>query len=238
MTNNIPEIIFLCQDPSFITAFNNALRTRWPTHTPTKLKLTPINARLNTLPASTKFDLIVSPANSYGRLDGAFDDAISRTFSPRDDYHALTRAAQAVLYDKWRGFAPPGTCTLVEFPTALKTNEYGCGWVAICPTMREPGDVNWDREVVYECTWSLLCQVDGYNRGLGRKGGRGIRSVLMVPFAAGIGKVSKERWAAQTVLALKHFVEAVQEPGVWGSLQWDKISSVDDEVAATWRGAK
>ncbi|KAK2790933.1 hypothetical protein FQN52_005378 [Onygenales sp. PD_12] len=35
----------------------------------------------------------VSPANSYARLDGAFDDAISRLFClPEHEYNTLTRA--------------------------------------------------------------------------------------------------------------------------------------------------
>jgi O-acetyl-ADP-ribose deacetylase (regulator of RNase III) len=54
--------------------------------------ITPINSRLNRLDPLVTFDLIVSPANSYGRLDGAFDDAILLAFSPRDDYEALMRA--------------------------------------------------------------------------------------------------------------------------------------------------
>ena len=82
----------------------------------------------------------------------------------------MTRAAQAILYEKWRGFAPPGTCTLVPFPEEFKGNPFGCAWVALCPTMREPGPVEWDREVVYECVWSLLGQVEGWNRGLGKDG--------------------------------------------------------------------
>lgn len=231
MTSNIPEILLLCQDINFITAFDEALHSRWPNHDPNKVKFTPINERLNSLPASTTFDLVVSPANSYARLDGAFDHAISKTFSPHRDYHALTRAAQRVVYEKWRGFAPPGSCTLVEFPDDLKDNIRGCGWVAMCPTMREPQDVRWDREVVFECVWSLLCQVEGHNR---HANGNRIERVLMVPLAAGIGKVSKERWAAQTVTAFKHFVEAVERPEVWGALNWDKIEEVADEVNGTW----
>lgn len=231
MTTRVPKFIILCQDTAFITAFNEALRDLWPRYTPDKIKITTINERLNSLPPSTKFDLIVSPANSYGRLDGAFDHAISKTFSPRDDYHALTRTAQSVLYDKWRGFAPPGSCTLVEFPEELKANYLGCNWVAICPTMREPQNVNWDREVVYECVWSLLCQVEGHNR----RSSEQIRTVLMAPLAAGIGKVSKERWAAQTVTAMRQFVDAVERPEVWSSLQWDTIEEICDDVSATWK---
>ncbi|KAJ5881125.1 uncharacterized protein N7473_012178 [Penicillium subrubescens] len=231
MTSNIPEILLLCMESEFITAFDEAIQTHWPDFTPDKVKITKFNTRLNSLPPSVKFDLVVSPANSYGRLDGAFDHAISLAFSPRKDYHALTRAAQSVLYDKWRGYAPPGSCTLVEFPEDLKQNVRDCGWVAICPTMREPENVNWDREVVYECVWSLLCQLEGHNR---RNVDNRIDTILMTPLATGIGKVSKERWAAQAVLALKHFVDSLEKPEEWSSLQWDTIEKIDDEVRQTW----
>ncbi len=39
-----------------------------------------------------------------------------------------------------------------------------------------------------------------------------IKSLLMTPLATGYGRWSAERWAAQTVLAMRHFVEAM-EPG-------------------------
>ncbi|KAJ5101893.1 hypothetical protein NUU61_004115 [Penicillium alfredii] len=236
MTSNIPEILLLCMDAAFITAFHEALASQWPDASPAAVKVTLINERLNSLSADTKFDLIVSPANSYGRLDGAFDHAISKAFAPHDDYHALTRTAQETLYEKWRGFAPPGTCTLVEFPAALAQNARGCRWVGLCPTMREPEDARWNREVVYECVWSLLCEVEGWNRKTtGDDPGRRIGTVLMSPLAAGVGKVSNERWAAQTVLALKHFVEAVENPRRWGQLQWGTIERVGDEINDTWK---
>ncbi|KAJ5832525.1 hypothetical protein N7474_000836 [Penicillium riverlandense] len=230
MTTNIPEIILLCQDADFIAAFKTAQQEHWP-DLPTKLKVTPIHSRLNRLDPSVTFDLVVSPANSYGRLDGAFDDAISRAFSPRDDYNALTRAVQLVLYENWRGFAPPGTCTLVQFPASLKQNSRNCTWVAICPTMREPTNVSWDREVVYECVWSLFCQVERYNRTSDQK----INSLLMTPLAAGVGRVSKERWAAQTVLAMKHFINAVEQPERWSQLEWNQIFDDCSEVTLTWK---
>lgn len=235
MTSNIPEIILLCMDADFITAFDQAMQTHWSDYDPNKVKITKINERMNSIPPSIKYDLVVSPANSYGRLDGAFDHAISMAFSPRDDYHALTRAVQPVLYDKWRGFAVPGSCTLVEFPENLKANARDCSWVAICPTMREPEDVSWDREVVYECVWSLLCQVEGHNRGNVDKK---IETLLMTPLATGIGKVSKERWAVQTVLALAHYVDALEQPEKWSSLQWDTIEVINNEVRQTWMPKK
>ncbi|KAJ5909143.1 hypothetical protein N7495_001825 [Penicillium taxi] len=230
MTSNIPEILLLCMEVEYITAINNALDKIWPTNG-TKIKITTINERLNSLPPNTKYDLVVSPANSYGRLDGAFDGAISRFFCPKYDYHALTRVVQLELYEKWRGFAPPGTCTLVQFPENLKANAVDCRWVAICPTMHDPGDVRWDREIVYECVWSLMCAVEGHNRHSGQNR---IQKVLMPPMAVGIGKVSKERWAEQTVLALKHFIDSVENPAKWKSLEWAQAEHYANDVADTW----
>lgn len=57
----------------------------------------------------------------------------------------------------------------------------------------------------------------------------------MTPLAAGVGKVSKERWAAQTVLALKHFVDALERPERWGSLSWRDIEEDCVEVEKTWK---
>lgn len=240
MTTNIPSILLLCMDADYITAFQTALSTHWRNFTSNPaIEITAINERLNSLDPTTKFDCIVSPANSYGRLDGAFDLAISKAFSPRNDVHALTRTVQSHLYDQWRGFAPPGTCTLVPFPAELADNTRGCEWVAICPTMKEPSHVSWDREVVYECIWSLLCEVEKWNRQCEqRQSERKIRRILMTPLAVGVGRVSKERWAGQMVLALKHFVDALERPNRWRRLQWDEIERDCREVARTWKHEK
>jgi len=180
---------------------------------------------LAALPASVTYDLVVSPANSYARLDGAFDDAISRAFSPRDDYLALTRHAQGIVYRKYRGFAPPGTCTLIPFafePGATK-NVWGCRYVALCPTMRVPANVCWDREIVYECVWSLLCALDNHNNDDAVKPADKITSILMTPLATGVGLVSPQKWAEQAVLAMNHYAEAVEKPEKWSRLEFHDV---------------
>ncbi|KAL4791556.1 hypothetical protein BDV19DRAFT_370372 [Aspergillus venezuelensis] len=206
------------------------------------------NNSLKTLPETVQYDLIVSPANSYGLMDGAFDDAISRTFrEDGGDYCDLTNAVQRSLYDKWRGFAPSGTCTLVPFPENLMPemnpkNLWGCKWVAVCPTMRTPNDVRWDREVVYECVWSLFNELERWNRTLdvdlpsnAPQLRQPIESILITPMATGCGRVSPERWAEQFVLALRHFVEAVTEPDRWSRLRWDDVYADTEEVESTWK---
>lgn len=131
----IPLFNVLCMKSEIIDALDSALTEQWPPlHYNPRIKITTLHNSLREVPSSTKFQLLVSPANSYGRQDGAFDDAISRRFClPHHPYDTLTNAAQGVLYQKWRGFAPPGTCTLVPFPPELEDNDRDCKWVAICP---------------------------------------------------------------------------------------------------------
>ncbi|KAH7133075.1 hypothetical protein B0J13DRAFT_561488 [Dactylonectria estremocensis] len=236
--SHFPHIHLLCMEEKFITAFRAA---RLSQRLPSSVSITIHHCSLEELPSSVQFDTIVSPANSYGRLDGAFDDAISYAFSPRDDYDALTKAAQTVLFHKHRGFAPPGTCTLVRIPDefhARSRNVWGTRRVALCPTMRMPSDVRWDREVVYECIWSLLCAIDNHNRdvqdGIAAEGDDPIRSLLMTPIATGVGRVSPEKWATQTVLALKHFDQANENPEQWSSLGWPDLGRSCFEVKRTW----
>ncbi|EQL35364.1 hypothetical protein BDFG_02870 [Blastomyces dermatitidis ATCC 26199] len=281
---DLPEIILLCREQVNITAFQDALRKYWPalvlssssttttTPEPTqqphqKIKITPLQSRLEFVPPTQPFDLVVSPANSYGRLDGAFDDAISRVFClPHHNYDTLTNAAQKTLYEHWRGYAPPGTCTLVPLPEEIvKTGRAlgGCRWVALCPTMRMPENVVWDREVVYKCVWALMVEVERWNRrvreGEEKRGQQGVVGVegeegsregegkeeenkkkridriLMPPLAVGVGNVSKERWAAQTVLAMKHFVDALERPEKWANLDWLEIGKGSFETEMTWK---
>ncbi|KAL9080420.1 MAG: hypothetical protein Q9157_000805 [Trypethelium eluteriae] len=210
---------------------------------PSSVHITHHNDRLGGLESSIKFDCVVSPANSYGLLDGGFDDAISRAFSPIDNYYALTRHVQTELYKQHRGFAPPGTCTLVSIPKEYADqsrtgDRWGCRWLALCPTMRVPENAGWNREVVYECVWSLLCAIDRHNRsakasGNAGPGESGISSVLMTPLATGVGRISAKKWANQAVLAIKHFIYAVDNAAECSALDWAQVTKFSEEVAKT-----
>lgn len=224
-----------------ITAFNAAVEKH---KLPDSVNVTIHHDSLEDLEASVHFDAIVSPANSYGRMDGGFDDALSRAFTPDDNYHGLTRVAQAALYKEYRGFLPPGSCLLVglQGENGLKPNDWGCKYLALCPTMKVPQDVQWDREVVYECMWTLLAAVDRHNRrvlehaleGEQKAGDEEIRRFLMTPLATGCGFWSDERWAEQTVLAIKHFVDAVEKEETWRTMQWGEIREYSRKLQKTY----
>ena len=238
MASAVPTINLICHNDKDAKAFEKAIQTSnlKPPH-PINYTIHPCS--LSQLDAILKFDLIVSPANSYGILDGGFDDAISRAFSPTKEYYALTHHVQLQLYDQYRGFLPPGNCHLVKLPAEWREQKLlkygdGTGWgakyIAICPTMRMPSSAKWDKEVVYECIWSLLCAVDRHNRGAGNEK---IESLLMSPLATGVGDVSSEKWAEQVVLAMKHFQEAVENPYVAGKHTWASAGRMAALVAST-----
>jgi O-acetyl-ADP-ribose deacetylase (regulator of RNase III) len=229
-------------DDEFITAFNAAQRKY---NLPSTFRVIIHNSRLDSLSrdSSVQFDAIVSPANSFARLDGGFDGALSRAFTPENDYHALTRVSQAALWEEWRGFAPPGSCTLVDLDNSqlkpVGEDTWNCRYMALCPTMKVPMIVQWDCEVVYECIWALLVAIDKHNsRAVTDTNGkeRAIRSIMMTPLATGAGFWSPEQWAAQTVLAMKHFAAAMEKgAGIEDSKgrSWGDIHKVYDELEKT-----
>ncbi|KAK2936891.1 Macro domain-like [Fusarium oxysporum f. sp. vasinfectum] len=225
-TPHIPHIHLLCMEEQFIDAFNVARKSR---KLPDSISIEIHNCALSQLSSKVKFDTVVSPANSYGRLDGAFDDAISRQFSPRDDYHALTGVAQAQLYKNVAWFRTARNMYFGRNPQGVRSKIAECLWDAACCAM--PDDA-WDKEVVYECIWSLLCAIDNHNHDASEYDQ--IQSVLMTPLATGVGRVSPEKWALQTVLAMKHFLEASDNPEKWSSLQWADLGRTCAETQLTW----
>ncbi|KAH9913730.1 uncharacterized protein B0H18DRAFT_158211 [Fomitopsis serialis] len=177
-----------------------------------------VEARLDTLePPHSEFDCMVSPANSYGIMDGGFDYYLSEALSPKGDIMALTRCAQAALKARHFGFAPPGTCTLVPLTPELRQNPRfpRCSVLAVCPTMRYPVDVSWHEDLVYNTMWSLLVEVERWNESVnrGEREGESIRKVCMTGLATGVGGVRKEVCARQMILAVKHFLDVTSGEG-------------------------
>jgi O-acetyl-ADP-ribose deacetylase (regulator of RNase III) len=88
-------------------------------------------AKSNFEPLIDLFDCLVSPANSFGFMDGGMDAAITDFFGTQ-----LEERVQDEIWRCHRGEQPVGTCLIV--PTA----DPRCPWLAHCPTMRTPMDVS------------------------------------------------------------------------------------------------
>lgn len=128
----------------------------------------------------------------------------------------LTHHVQGVLHKRWRGFAPPSSCTLVELPPDVSGeggNPYGARVLAVLPTMRVPDGVNWHKDLVYNSMWTLLVEVALWNES--HQGEEQIKRVLMTGLGTGTGDLSVERCSAQMVLAVKHFIAGYPDEPTW-----------------------
>ncbi|KAI6096968.1 macro domain-like protein [Pisolithus croceorrhizus] len=191
-----------------------------------------LESRLDQLKeAQVTFDCVVSPANSYGIMDGGFDFYLSIAFSPRKDVFALTRLVQAAIRDRYYGFAPPGSCILVP---GLSPNDFSCKVIAVCPTMRYPEELKWHKDIVYITMWSLLVQLETWNENADNEEKK-IKKVLMTGLGTGVGKIPPAVCAKQMALAVKHFLHARSEEGQKSLaendyLSWDRVLNLAKEV--------
>ncbi|KAF8893196.1 macro domain-like protein [Gymnopilus junonius] len=192
-----------------------------------------VTSNLSDLEGDDKqFDCIVSPANSYALLDGGFDYFLAEALSP-DDVPAVTKHAQSILYSKWRGYAPPGSCTLIELEgSTFQDNVHQCSYIALCPTMRVPSSATWNREVIYNIMWSLLVTLDQHNSNAQ---GKPILKVLTTGLGTGVGNISAGKCAQQMALAVRDFVEACANPQKWSSLKWEDAKKYADDGHRTHR---
>ncbi|KAI0712684.1 hypothetical protein C8Q76DRAFT_585156, partial [Earliella scabrosa] len=163
-------------------------------------------------------DCIVSPANSFGIMDGGFDLELSRIFrGPSADMYSLTEHVQAHLRVRWAGFAPPTSCTLVPLPDTVRGeggNRWGTHALAVVPTMKRPERVDWHEDLAYTATWALLCEVARWNAENAEKDEE-IGRVLMTGLGTGAGGVGVERCARQMVLAVQHYASPLPASVRW-----------------------
>ena len=91
-----------------------------------------------------EFDCLVSPANSFGLMDGGIDAAIIRFFGES----LMERVQERILRD-YLGEQPIGTCLLVD------TGHPRHPFLAHAPTMRVPMEI--DRtDYAYLAMWATL----------------------------------------------------------------------------------
>ena len=91
---------------------------------------------------------IVSPANSYGLMDGGYDAAIAEWFGAE-----TVEAVQAAVIKECFGEQPVGSCLIVPVPTSVACGQF----ILHTPTMRVPSIIE-DPEVVYHCTRSCIME--------------------------------------------------------------------------------
>lgn len=111
-----------------LLGINPALCDAWRTAFAGLTDVTVHQARFQSLIGS--FDCLVSPANSFGLMDGGMDADITSFFGVQ-----LETRVQDEIWRVYRGQQPIGTCLMVP------THHPRCPWLAHCPTMTVPMEI-------------------------------------------------------------------------------------------------
>jgi len=191
---------------------------------------TVVEAKLDALDEDQKrCDCVVSPANSFGIMDGGYDMALSRSIMRSGDVWTLTNICQEALASRYRGYLPPGGCLITPLPEDLSgpsNNAFGARSIAIVPTMRTPEDVSWHRDLVFNSMWSLLLELARWNEG--HPNDQAIKTVLMTGLGTGQGGISAEKCAQQMMLAVRYFAQG------WGDRpRWADVAPRTNAITKT-----
>jgi O-acetyl-ADP-ribose deacetylase (regulator of RNase III) len=137
-------------------------------------------------------DALVSPANSFGIMDGGLDLAI------RDELgFAVERKLQEVIVGKHHGELPVGWAEIVQ------TDHPRWRYLIAAPTMRIPEPISFTINP-YLAFRAALVAVKNFNEALGR---RAIDSLVCCGLGTGIGRVDPNKCARQ-MRAAYHVLKA------------------------------
>ncbi|KAK9370514.1 hypothetical protein V1509DRAFT_616014 [Lipomyces kononenkoae] len=235
-------IVFLDIDPTLTNLWKHYLERHLPhVRVPRHLYPQIVTASITALPANLTFDCIVSPGNSFARMDGGLDLYISRMFAGSRTGTTHTAASltpvlqyvQKVHHERWKGLQPVGSCYIIDMLPFLVTHEKGstdnkkgssktdlnpsgCRYIAHTPTMRVPTVIDRD-EVVYDCMWAALNEIYNHNSAidvsLSSRESRHtqIGKVAVSGLGTGTGNINMDTCAELMVLAYVHFLDAIEK---------------------------
>jgi O-acetyl-ADP-ribose deacetylase (regulator of RNase III) len=155
-------------------------------------------------------DAIVSPANSFGYMDGGIDAVYLDRFGS-----GLQWRLQQHLRDDHHGELPVGMAVLIE------THEPDLPWLVSAPTMRVPGPVPKTLNA-YLAFRAALHVVLAHNRG----GRAPIQTLLCPGLASAIGGMTEDRCARQMRFAYDTIVGGRR----WPPLRAREIFETHEEL--------
>lgn len=147
-------------------------------------------------------EAIVSPANSFGLMDGGYDKAIIDYFGSD-----LMDKVQGEIISKWYGEQPVGTSMSVPIDGA------SCKILIHTPTMRTPERIV-DHRVVYQCMRTTLIEA------LNQK----VNSIVIPAFGALTGGVPCGEVAEKMFLAYK---QVFSRPN---KIDWEYAKSISIQM--------
>jgi O-acetyl-ADP-ribose deacetylase (regulator of RNase III) len=137
-----------------------------------------------------EFDCLVSPANSFGMMDGGIDAAIVRFFG-----RSLMARVQQRILEQYLGEQSVGTSMIVE------TGHHKHPFLAHTPTMRVPMVIA-GTDIPYIAMWAMLLAVRRHNQHTNQK----INTIACPGLGTGIGRVPYTEAARLMALAYDNFL--------------------------------
>lgn len=141
---------------------------------------------------------VVSPANSFGLMDGGYDEALTAWYG-----HQLEQRVQQYILDRYYGEQPVGTSFLID---AGKDNQV----LIHTPTMRTPQEIV-DPRIIYQCMRTTLMEAQRHS----------IDSILIPMFGGATGNV-KPQTVAKFMWQAYH---QIQNPPK--EINWDYVETVE-----------
>jgi O-acetyl-ADP-ribose deacetylase (regulator of RNase III) len=152
-------------------------------------------------------DAIVSPANSFGIMDGGLDLAIRDRLG-----FAVEQQVQEVIVERHHGELPVGSAEIVA------TEDARWRYLIVAPTMRVPEPISFTLNA-YLAFRAILVSVENLNR---EKGKREIDSVVCSGLGTGIGRVSAPTCARQMRAAYQTMKTPARIPSFQGIHEFHK----------------
>ena len=147
---------------------------------------------------SHDIECVVSPANSFGLMDGGYDLAITNYFGDE-----LMKKVQEYIINYYKGEQPTGTAFIIDIPNTGKK-------LIHTPTMRTPREIK-DILVIYYAMKETLRIAKENN----------IQSIVIPAFGGGCGKVDYEKIAEMMKYA---FVQSNNPPK---EIDWEYAWELD-----------
>ena len=133
-------------------------------------------------------DAIVSPANSFGIMDGGLDLAIRNELG-----FQVETDTQEVIVNKYHGEMPIGSAEIIN------TNHSKWSFIIAAPTMRIPENIAFTLNA-YIAFRAILIAINSFNESEPNKA---IKSLVCAGLGTGIGSMEPVKCAAQMRAAYK-----------------------------------
>ncbi len=154
------------------------------------------------------FDCLVSPANSFGLMDGGIDLAIRNYLGMKTQYNV-----QKIIQKSFYGEQPVGTSIIVFTENELHP------FLAHTPTMRVPSDISLT-DNVYNAFFAMLRAVTNFNK----QNKLQIKKVLCPGLGTATGRVKPKEAARQMALAYKNFLNPTT------NMDWKNLIKRHNEI--------